>query len=427
MKSQKEYDAKTFPITRASFNLTRNCNLRCTYPCFTNGCKVGDMPLDVAKKCVDFLFKNAVEANEKEVEISFWGGEPLLRWFLLQEIVLYAEGKSAQTAVRVSFGGTTNGVLLTPEKFDFLDKHKIFFMVSFDGTKETHDYHRKTKEGFGSHKIIERNLKEILKRWPIYRIRMSPFSERIEYFFEDCKSIFDLGCNYLIFSPVYESNFTEGKWLIWEEQCKKVVDYMKELQDQGRKVEIEYFKSYTGKDNSKFPCGASRFYCGFDIDGAIYPCHRFNKYDDDRPWQEKEVCIGHVDVGITNPEFRQTFIDFKPQCGSCSRLDDTVCHGGCYAINFEFTGSIDIPYIGLCRYTEMQKRVSSYYKEKIMGNEKEVSCMPYQGEGMSCDCYNSNYTGPTEDEKPKVTMEMLATLITDLNKRLMRIEEKINE
>jgi uncharacterized protein len=207
---------------------------------------------------------------------------------------------------------------------------------------------------------------------------MSPFAERIDHFYEDCKYIFDMGCDYLMFSPVYESNFTEENWAIWERECFKVVDYMFELKDKGRQVKIEHFQSYTGKDNSKWPCGACRFYIGIDVDGAIYPCHRFNKFDDERPWKEKEVCIGHVDEGITKPEVRQKFIDFHPQCGSCVFLQNTPCHGGCFGINYDFTGSIENPYIGLCRYVQMQKKVSEYYKEKFMGNEKEVSCMPYR-------------------------------------------------
>ncbi len=383
------------------------------------------MTTEIGKKAINFLFEEAVRCKEqdRQVEISFWGGEPLLEWETLKALTLYAKTVSKETAVPVSYGGTTNGLLLTQEKFDFLDKHKIFFMISFDGTKETHNYHRKTKEGFGSHTIVERNLKAVLRRWPFYKVRMSPFAERIDHFFEDCKYIFDLGCNYLMFSPVYESNWTEERWNVWEEQCKKVIDYIKELGDQGRKIEIEHFKSYVGKDNSTHPCGAGRFYVGFDIDGAIYPCHRFNKFDNKIPWQENKVCIGHTDYGITNPEFRQSFIDFTPQCGTCLRQGDTPCHGGCYAISYDFTGKIDTPYPGLCRYVEMQKRVSEYYKEKIVDTRKNVSCIQYQSDGFSCDCFNTNYTGPT-DERPKVTMEILATLVGDLHRRVTILENK---
>jgi radical SAM protein with 4Fe4S-binding SPASM domain len=285
------------------------------------------MPQDVAFKAIDFLFDNAknLKGQDRMVEISFWGGEPLLKWSLLQDIARYAQEKSAQLAVPVTFGGTTNGLLLTPEKFDFLDEIHCKFLVSFDGTPETHNYYRKTKQGFGSHKIVAKNLEKVLKRWSDYRPRMGPFAERIDHFFEDVKYLFDFGFNYILFSPVYESGWTEEKWKIFEEQCVMVIDYMAELRAKGRPVVIEHFKSYTGRDNSQWPCGAGRFYVGIDIDGAIYPCHRFNKFNDNRPWQEKEVCIGHINCGITRPEFRDKFIHFNPQCNSCERLNDTPC------------------------------------------------------------------------------------------------------
>jgi len=411
-----------YPITRASINLTRSCNLACDY-CFAHkpSCH-RSMTFDVAQRAVDWLIGNAksLQGREREIEIAFWGGEPLLEWSLLQKIVCYAEEKGAQHAVGVRFSGTTNGTLLTPEKFDFLDTHKIFFLISWDGTPETHNKYRHFRGGRGSAEIIEINLKEVLKKWPFYQVRMSPYASAIGNFFNDVKYIFDFGINKMMFSPVYESNFTDEDWRTWEEQCYKVVDYIASLRAQGRQIDITHFSGYMSGDASCWPCGAGRFYVGIDVDGAIYPCHRFNKFDDMRPWEEKEVCIGHIDRGITRPEFRQSFIDFHPQCGKCPHIEDTPCHGGCYAINFDFTGHIDTHHIGICKYVDMQKRVSKYYKEKVM-NEEKVSCMPYLGKDMSCGCYNSYYTGTV---KPQASMEDLITLIKDLHLRVSKLESK---
>lgn len=410
-----------WPITRASLNLTRSCNLTCSY-CFTNGCTRGSMSLEIAKKIIDFLFNNANDLKDKEriVDITFWGGEPLMEWNLLKEITLYVETVSKETTIPVSFGGTTNGTLLTPDKLDWLDEHKVFFMVSIDGTKDSHDLHRKYHSGLGSHDIIMKNMESVLKRWPFYKVRLSPMAERIDHFYEDMKYLFDFGFDQVMFSPVYEGNWTDQKWITWEEQCIKVVDYLVELKKQGRRPMVEHFQSYCQKDNSQWPCGAGRFYVGFDIDGAIYPCHRFCKFNDNRPWQEKEVCIGHVDVGITRPKFRQTFIDFKPStCDGCARNDDTPCHGGCYAINFDLTGRIDLPVT--CKYVEMQKKVSTYFNEVI---SKEVSCMPYQGEDFTCGCYNTNYTGPPIQV---ITPQQVMDLLRDLQRRVEILEkDKVN-
>lgn len=398
-------------ITRASLNLTRACNLACSYPCFTYGCTKGSMPFETARKIVDFLANQAAESGEKSIEISFWGGEPLIEWNLLKQIVLYTKA-AIHPAISVSFGGTVNGTLLTTEKLDFLNEHNILFMVSIDGTQETHDFYRKSPQGFGSHKIIMRNMEKVLEKWPNYRVRMGPTADNIHRFYEDVKYLFDFGFNYIMFSPVYEGNWTEERWNIWEDQCYKVIDYMAELRKQGRMVEIEHFKSYISIDDSHWPCGASRNYVGFDIDGAIYPCHRFNKFNDNRPWQEKEVCIGHIDYGITRPEFRQKFIEFHPtNCGNCAYFNNTPCHGGCYAINYDFTGDINTAPDVLCRYVKLQKKVSEYYKEKIginpINNGKNCICynMCYaegtdieivhsdKSSDITCVCYNSDYSG----------------------------------
>ena len=411
-------------ITRASFNLTRNCNLRCKYPCFTNGCTIGDMPEEIAYRGVDFLINNALASGERQIEISFWGGEPLLKWELLKKVTLYAEEETRRHNLQVQFGGTTNGTLLTPEKFDFLDAHKIFFMVSFDGTADTHDKYRVTVNDTGSHEMVRRNMVEVLKKWPFYRARVAPTADNAFRFYEDVKYLFDLGFNYIMFSPVYESEWTFWDWATFESECRRVIDLMISLKLQGRDVEIEHFKSYQKADDSKWPCGAGRNYVGIDIDGAIYPCHRFNKFDDNRPWQEKEVCIGHIDHGITNPEFRQKFIDFHPQCGECDRLQDTPCHGGCYALNYDFTKDITKHHEGLCNYVDLQKRISSYYAEQL---EKNGLFRPQRPSQMDCVCNFTYYNGPVDPKllPPNIALDTVALLLTDLNNRVSRLEATI--
>jgi uncharacterized protein len=454
------YTAEEFPITRVSLNLTRACNLACSY-CFTNGCTKGAMPKDVAFRTVDFLVRNALkcQGQERSVDIAFWGGEPFIEWNLMKEIVLYAKQQAAQDAMPTTFGGTTNGTLLTPDKFDFLDEHMVYFMISFDGTPESHNMYRKFRDGRGSHATVEKNAKEALKRWPWYRARLSPIAQRIDHFCEDMKYLFELGFNYLMFSPVYETGFTEEHWKIFEEQCYMLIDYMAEQRAKGRVLEIEHFKTYAQGDSSRWPCGAGRFYVGIDIDGAIYPCHRFNKFNDERPWHEKEVCIGHIDHGITRPDFREKFLNYDPMCGGCARILDTPCHGGCYAVNFDFTGDIALPYIGICKYVDMQKRVSEYYLKKLPpeqvkspgqscvcnnmcyleNTEYEIRTVDQTSEA-TCICHNANYTGPkdlslarplTKEERAapdwymtEIDRRSIRTIFRDIDKRLRALEGK---
>lgn len=424
-KIEEQYldDPVNFPITKATLNLTRSCNFRCPW-CFTHGHGEGNMSFETARKIVDFLFENAKRINDY-VEISFWGGEPLLRWELLKEITIYATRKSMQTGIQVRFGGTTNGSLLTPDKFDFLDRYKILFLFSFDGSKKTHDKYRRFSNGEGSYDLCLNNLKEALKKWPIYRTRLSLSADNVDTFFEDMKTMIDLGIDHLIFSPVYETDWNDEKWAIFIEQSKQLVDYIAHLREKGKKVTIEHFVSYVQKDASKWPCGAGRFYCGFDYDGSAGPCHRFLKFDDNRPWYEKEYVIGHIDEKpfITNPEFRYKFLRFYPKCTpDCIGLD-TACNGGCYAVNWDFNKDITKPYSQLCKYSVAQKIVSMYYKEKVMDRFHEVSCAPHQG---MCQCFNTRFDGINRmiPRNEDIFYKNMLDLLVSINNKLDRLQNE---
>jgi len=245
-----------------------------------------------------------------------------------------------------------------------------------------------------------------------------------------------------MFSPVYEHEWTDAHWQTWKEQCFKVVDMIAEYRKKGIRVEIEHFKSYCKTDNSKWPCGAGRFYVGFDVDGSIWPCHRFIKFDDTHPWQEKEMCIGHVDIGITKPELRQQFIDFKPQCGDCQYLKNTPCHGSCYGVSFDLTGKINTPYLGACKYVAMQREVSLYLQEKVgvESMENKRSCVCYNlcylegtsdqivdadGSGIQCHCNNTNYAGDPDTEKVARPIKRVSINPLDILRKVEFIEEKM--
>jgi len=352
-----------YPILNATINLTQNCNLACSY-CFTYGKAEKRLPLKTGQKIIDFLFDNAEKSGSKKIEISFWGGEPLLEWETLKDLVHYAENR--KNGIEISFAGTTNGILLDEDRIKYLLEHQIFLMISLDGTEQTHDYYRKFKNGSGSHSLIMKNLEYVMKYWPIHKVRMSPYPENIDRFSIDVIYLVCHGVRKLMFSPVYEANWAEKAWQTWERECFKTVDFLSHMRTKGFLIDIEHFRSYQSRDRSYWPCGAGRFYVGFDIDGAIFPCHRFCKFGDERPWHEKSEVIGHVDYGITNWPFRSQFINFIPSCShkkDC--FEKTSCHGGCFAVNYDLTGDIHRAPPQLCRYVEMQERVSKYYSTKV--------------------------------------------------------------
>jgi len=286
-------------------------------------------------------------------DIQFWGGEPLIEWDLMKELVLYAEN-SIYPDVVVGFGGTTNATLLTEDKFSFLQDHQIFFLISIDGTPDTHNFYRKFEDGRGSHDLVFKNTKKAMERWPFLQVRMSVFPERVSHFFEDIRYLIDNKIINIMWNPVYEGDWTDEAWDIWEDQLYQTVDLMVHIgKNRGTSINLHEFNRDDDFDKyDKYPCGAARHYIGFDTGGEIYICHRFAKFDDPRPWQEKEHCIGHVDVGITRPEVREILIN-------------SPVKQGCPAINFDLCGDLGKVPEKVRMYQGMMRRIRKYNKKNL--------------------------------------------------------------
>lgn len=268
-----------FPISAITIDLTTRCPLACDY-CFSGVCKeyqAKDLTPEMGKKIIDWLFLKSTHGDSKELDISYWGGEPLLKWDLMKELTLYAEEKAKEAGVRVIFGGTTNVVLLTPDKFDFLDEHNIRFLLSIDGTQEHHDRHRKFRNGKGSWEVVDRNATEILKRWPDSQVRLSYSVENLDGIIDDLNYLYDKGFHDIVYSPVSEGNWTEERLEKLKEMWDKIADWYIEKRKAGKPIRLKFLEDACRHLNGQpcgpsSPCGAGRGYVCITTEGAIYPC-----------------------------------------------------------------------------------------------------------------------------------------------------------
>lgn len=396
-----------FPIRSITIDLTKKCNLRCDY-CFTNLSRgkycAPDLTEEMGKKIIDWLLKPEVNGNADKVDITFWGGEPLLKWEMLKKLVLYAEERGKEVGTKVTFNGTTNVTLLTPEKFDFMDEHGVHFLLSVDGIKEHHDTHRKFPDGSGSWEVVDKNLNAILERWPNYQVRLSYSTETIENFIEDIKYLYNKGVKRIAYSPVCEGDWNEQKIIALNDSWMKIAEFWSELYKKGDPIYIKYINDFIQRlfisEGNRPPCGAGRGYVGIATDGAIYPCHRFNKFDDPRPWYEREVCIGHIDYGILNQEFRENFIkwdiykDMKESCKECPAFEQ-FCNGGCWASNWDLEGALNGTPIASCETTlaniKVAKKLIEEFPElgdKFKKRKQGKSTVPKIPLAQGCQCYN---------------------------------------
>jgi len=433
-----------FPIRSCTIDLTERCNLRCKY-CFTYGVGKRDLTFEQGKKTIDWLFRDEVSQAD-DISIDWWGGEPFLKFDLMRRLSDYVLEKAHKTRKRVMMGGTSNVTLWTPKVIDWMNNHNIYFLMSIDGVGAAQDTFRpmagKKKSSWN---VIKRRLPYIVSKIPFIKSRSSPAPATIHLFADSVKELYN---TYKLkdqtFSPVFEMEWTDDKLKIAKEQLFALADFMIELAKKSERLAVKHFddgaaKLETGSIKPEWPCGAGRFYVGIGVDGYIYPCHRFNKYD--RPVSEK-YCIGSIDEGITRPDLREPFLKFldlapPEKCKNCKWYGRT-CNIGCYAINFDLTGSIFTPGENHCRWMEVQGEAIEYFYKKIKennlplpkpafpqpqiggmrmagscicnnmcyleGTEREVKTVDWST-GFACQCYNTNYAGGLADQARQLTQE----------------------
>jgi len=402
------------PFHSTTIDLTEHCNLACDY-CFTwrSGQRKGRvLKEDIGRKIIDWwLMQGDINQGNKR-SISWWGGEPLLEWDLLQRLTYYAEEKAKEGGWDLEFGGTTNGIFYTPEKFQWVVDHKCVMLISLDGIEPAHDAHRKTCDGKGTWKTVDKNTRVAMKTIPFQRIRSSITVDATPYFYESIQYfVEELGLNNIAFSLVFEGNWTEKDWELLEEQFNLSVDYAIKRAKEGTPIVLKHFNDEALINNRDLgiqnPCGAGAGYSGWSIDGYCYPCHRFNKYNQTTEERAKsKITIASIYDGFINHEWRRSFYEWKnhpsKKCLKCSIFRRSVCNGGCYAVNFDLTGDIYSPHEYLCRYQEIVHRVGLRYVE--LAKEQEVMILDSNwGENIpredkACICYNMCYSEKTDYE-----------------------------
>ena len=340
------------PIVKAlCLNIAHDCNLACKY-CFASqgdygGVKRELMSFDVAKRAVDFLI--SMSGPRQHCEIDFFGGEPLLNWDVVKQTVEYIESIQAQHNKIFKLTLTTNGVLLTPDKIDYVNEHNMSLVLSIDGREEVHNRMRPSAGGTDTYKTVAKNLVNAVKQRDgrEYYVRGTYTHNNLD-FVKDVMAMSDLGFEHLSMEPVVGK---EGEYVlrdedlpILEKEYEKLADlYLQRQKDGwGEKFNFFHFRMdlYRGPCMAKRlrGCGAGHEYMAVVPNGDIYPCHQFVGRDG--------YVLGNVYEGLKNfdipREFRNTHVFTKPTCAAC--WAKFFCSGGCHANNETFGGSIKEPY-----------------------------------------------------------------------------------
>lgn len=338
-------------------HVSHACNLQCIY-CFAGQGQFGGqaelMSADTGKKALDFLMHRS--GQRKHLEVDFFGGEPLLNFDIVKEIVAYGRILEKQFGKKISFTITTNGLNMNEEIIDYFNEEMDNVVISIDGRKDIHDRMRPIHAGTGSFDAIVANAKAFVrKRKGSYYIR-GTFTRQNLDFAKDVLFLADEGFAQLSIEPVVAE---EGEsYSIRKEDMPRILEEYEELvgnyiarKKEGRPFQFFHFMLEDGngpcyKKRVK-GCGAGYEYAAVAPDGTIYPCHQFVG--------DKDLIMGHVDLGITNKPLSEKFADCnilsKPQCHTC--WAKYHCGGGCAANAYKFNKDIAIPYETGCT---LQKR-----------------------------------------------------------------------
>lgn len=330
-------------------HVAHDCNLRCNYCFASQGDFKGDrsiMSSDVGKKALEFLVENS--GNRRNLEVDFFGGEPLMNFNLVKELVHYGRELEKNNEKHFRFTITTNGVLLDEEIIDFINEHMDNVVLSLDGRKEINDKMRRTISGDGSYDIILPKFKKLVDKRgdKEYYIR-GTFTSYNTDFSKDALHFYEKGFKKISIEPVVTS--PDMDYALREEHIEPVLqEYEKFSKDYMdiKKKDKDFLFFHFMIDLDQGPClikravgcGAGSEYMAVTPQGDLYACHQF--VDDD------DFKIGDVFKGVTNTNIREKFkkanVYNKEECSKCwARF---YCSGGCHANAYSHHKDIMKPY-----------------------------------------------------------------------------------
>ena len=339
--------AKRSTVVKAlCLHVAHTCNLDCEYCFASQGKYHGEralMSFEVGKRALDFLVENS--GDRHNLEVDFFGGEPLMNWQVVKDLVAYARSIEKQHDKCFRFTLTTNGMLVDDDVIEFSNREMDNVVMSLDGRKEINDHFRKTAGGVGSFDIIVPKFVKFAKaRGEKDDYIRGTFTHNNPDFMKDIEVMLDLGFDRLSMEPVVCP--PDSPYALTEED-KKIVcrqyELLAEKMIERRRAGTPFVFYHYMLDLEHGPCiykrlsgcGSGTEYMAVTPTGELYPCHQFVG--------DKDYLMGDVFNGVTNTAVRDKFkrcnVYSKPECADCwARL---YCSGGCAANSYHATGDIN--------------------------------------------------------------------------------------
>ena len=333
------------PIKALCLHVSHDCNLRCKY-CFASTGDFGTghrmtMDVETAKKAIDFVIERS--GARRNIEVDFFGGEPLMAMDTVKATVDYARSLEKEHGKNFRFTITTNGVLLNDENIEYINREMSNAVLSLDGRPEVNDRMRKTISGTGSYDVILPKFQKLVEGRgdKDYYLR-GTFTRYNKDFAADVMHIADQGFQNVSVEPVVGS--PDCDYTFREEDLPGILEeYEKLAGELLHRPDVNFF--HFNVDLSQGPCvikrlrgcGAGSEYVAITPEGDIYPCHQFVGNEE---YKLGNLYEGTFDMDLSR-RFGELNVYTRPDCQQCwARF---YCSGGCSASNLLVNGDIKIP------------------------------------------------------------------------------------
>jgi len=343
------YKERPTVVKALCLHIAHDCNLACRYCFAEEGEYHGHRALmnyEVGKKALDFLIANS--GSRRNLEVDFFGGEPLMNWQVVKDLVAYGRSQETLYNKKFRFTLTTNGVLLDDEVIEFCNREMANVVLSIDGRQDVHDYMRPFRKGKGSYELIVPKFQKLAdsRNQENYYVR-GTFTRNNPDFSSDVLHLADLGFKQISVEPVValpteEYSIREEDIGQIKEEYDKLAREMIQRHKEGKEFNFFHFMiDLTGGPcvyKRLSGCGAGTEYLAVTPWGDFYPCHQFVG--------ERSFLMGNVEEGLHAAKLQEEFkccnVYAKEKCKDC--FAKFYCSGGCAANAFKFQGSINGAY-----------------------------------------------------------------------------------
>jgi uncharacterized protein len=355
---------------KITLSLTHSCNLACDY-CYAGRSMNRHMSFETARRAIDFAMVRT-QPGEK-IEIGFFGGEPLLRFEMIQKVVTYIHQQTERSPRQIVLSITTNGTILTDEILNFLEREAIDLCISIDGPKRVHDKHRVYRDGRGSFDDVFANLQWALKRLSRVQVNAVYSSDTLDFLPETVATLINTGVPSIHLNPNITAEWDKQAQRSFQRVYREVADLYIDSYRNGREIAINLIDNkiilfLKGGYSAQDMCGMGKTQWAFAPSGNIYPCERFIGEDDDDRFR-----LGNLYTGLD--ERRRVLImhqagNRNKECLTCELRP--YCMNWCGCTNYYTTGRIDLAGPVLCASERAAIEAARYTLATLSGERCDL-------------------------------------------------------